>query len=469
MPGQYASEKYELFQSWASETRHMKFGFLKCEVDRWRKHGIWCLVVSVGLLLVGGLPFRDKSDPDFVAEVCATTAGVIVGVVGLALFSRIEVLAERREVYNGVVWDTVKSEGFAGRFLLKMSPRPIIGSTLFGLQAVHRYSVQEITMVQPRNGYDPVAFSDDDIRYLPGIIRRLTQRSDPVSRYLWERLSNENQTTLCSDPKLSGAKANSRHIHIIAQLLNTILTESCFYAPERFEGVALRPETSELLTQQVPGSGSKLLNRYLLEDAFPLELLNILKGRLPPLVMTFAFRQGQWVLRSLSFAGRNIDVCPCANIFIEDGITGIEVIAGRLDTFYKRLREIGRSLSPLGAGALRTYVCLQVADPSALNQAGELSDLGKLGAMAGAATGLSAMAGAVAGEAISNAAKQSEQTEDERQKRLRTAVFGENKNGSDSLAKIAKEYSWTIVTPVPSINEAFLRSSQTDSSISIGE
>jgi hypothetical protein len=115
-----------------------------------------------------------------------------------------------------------------------------------------------------------------------GIMQRLRHQSDPVSAYLWRSLSSRDQVLLMTDrptgPSLRRAK------DIVVQALNKLIGESCFYDVERFKRVSLRTETSDLMKLTHLGSNLSLLNRFLLEDAYPLELSRIPGIDLPPLV-----------------------------------------------------------------------------------------------------------------------------------------------------------------------------------------
>ena len=63
---------------------------------------------------------------------------------------------------------------------------------------------------------------------------------------------------------------------LLAQDLNGLISGPSLYDAQRFSGVALRPETSQLLSQNPQDlQGRSVLNRLLLEDAYPLGLPKI--------------------------------------------------------------------------------------------------------------------------------------------------------------------------------------------------
>jgi hypothetical protein len=93
---------------------------------------------------------------------------------------------------------------------------------------------------------DPAAFT-----------AKLAKASDPVSTYLRTRLQDSVA------PDLAALLKN----------LNAVISGPSIYDKARFTGVALRPETDQLLRQN-PAAGQPLarLNKLLLEDAYPNEL-----------------------------------------------------------------------------------------------------------------------------------------------------------------------------------------------------
>jgi transglutaminase-like putative cysteine protease len=115
-------------------------------------------------------------------------------------------------------------------------------------------------------------FSADAIKDFPAFASRLVQQLDPVSIFLWQRLSAEDQLLL-KNHEPSGPSLNKARDAIVQILNDTIeIGEPCFFEGQRFQDVALRPETISLLKKNPTGADLSRLNRLLLEDAFPLEL-----------------------------------------------------------------------------------------------------------------------------------------------------------------------------------------------------
>jgi transglutaminase-like putative cysteine protease len=115
-------------------------------------------------------------------------------------------------------------------------------------------------------------FSVDQLKDFPALANRLIRQSDPVSVFVWQKLSPEEQLQLKnhepSGPSLKPA------LEAMIQALNGIIEigEPGIYERKRFQDVSLRPETSYLVSQNPTGADLSRLNRLLLEDAYPAEL-----------------------------------------------------------------------------------------------------------------------------------------------------------------------------------------------------
>jgi len=115
-------------------------------------------------------------------------------------------------------------------------------------------------------------FSMEEIRDLSRVVERLRRQADPVSAFLWQRLSPGEQSVLMNyQPSAPSSIMQARAI--VVQTLNKIIGEpSCIYEAERFKGVPLRPKTAAVMKDNPAGPLVAYLNRYLLEDAYPVEL-----------------------------------------------------------------------------------------------------------------------------------------------------------------------------------------------------
>jgi hypothetical protein len=109
----------------------------------------------------------------------------------------------------------------------------------------------------------------------PSFARKLVTRADPVSSYLFDRMSANVQKRL-ADFQTSNSLPFDSQLFLSMDLNNLIHSKS-IYDPARFAGVPLQEATRALLAQR-PDSPSDArleqlrLNRLLLEDTYPKEL-----------------------------------------------------------------------------------------------------------------------------------------------------------------------------------------------------
>lgn len=94
---------------------------------------------------------------------------------------------------------------------------------------------------------------------------RMNHATDPVTAYVKTNLSPSTVAALSAYP---GKGAFSEMTNLVLGL-NGVITNQTVYAPERFSGVTLRPETQKVLDQKPADAGLAHLNRLLLDDAFP--------------------------------------------------------------------------------------------------------------------------------------------------------------------------------------------------------
>jgi peroxiredoxin len=115
------------------------------------------------------------------------------------------------------------------------------------------------------------AFALDEIKDLSGLVNRWKRRSDPVSAFLWKSMSKSEQSLLRNYQP--SAPSATRVQEVVVQVLENAIAGPCVNKDKRFKGVVLRPAMIDLMKQNPKGSALALLNRLLLEDVYPLELL----------------------------------------------------------------------------------------------------------------------------------------------------------------------------------------------------
>jgi hypothetical protein len=115
-------------------------------------------------------------------------------------------------------------------------------------------------------------FKECDFINLHSPGNKLACHADPVSAHVWEKLSEETQQML-NDRRAAGFDPRPLQA-ALAKDLNEWVQKGLVYDPKRFNDVELRPTTQHLYQKYLTGASevSFLLNRLLLEDAFPDEI-----------------------------------------------------------------------------------------------------------------------------------------------------------------------------------------------------
>src|SRR3954464_2606525 len=112
--------------------------------------------------------------------------------------------------------------------------------------------------------------SGGDITDLASLVKKLSEKSDPVSAYVGEQLDEPAKTALTTNTDSSD---NAKAVRsALSKSLNKVIAGSSIYDEARFKGVTLRAETTELLKKNPQGEELMRLNRMLLEDAYAKEI-----------------------------------------------------------------------------------------------------------------------------------------------------------------------------------------------------
>jgi hypothetical protein len=172
--------------------------------------------------------------------------------------------------------------------------------------------------------HPPTLFYAGDIRDVTALAGKLINDPNPssqsVSQWVWAAFGPATQNVL-SDPATTPAKRQSSLLHALNQLLGGGL----LYQPAVFANVALRPRTQALRAQNPTGEGLVRLNRLLLEDTYPAEIVKtelagFALGKLAGLsaiggreIWLSARNEGEWgnaLHASLSFTARPVALAP---------------------------------------------------------------------------------------------------------------------------------------------------------------
>ncbi len=110
----------------------------------------------------------------------------------------------------------------------------------------------------------------NDLKDPAGLMRRLQDSRDPLSRHLRARLSGEMQQMI--EEQHGSGSPLEEHLGALVDELNRLLEGESLYDEQRFEHVTLEENIRRLVGQDPEGHSRTRLNRLLLEQAYPREL-----------------------------------------------------------------------------------------------------------------------------------------------------------------------------------------------------
>ena len=125
-------------------------------------------------------------------------------------------------------------------------------------------------------------FTQGDFADFGDFRQKLTAHSDQVSLFVWNSFSAADQQLLTSPT----ATETQQTLALVSEL-NTLLRGPSIYTAPRFAGVTLSPQTSTLLGSSPTGDALILLNRLLLQDAYPTDLAKTIAGETEGAQATF--------------------------------------------------------------------------------------------------------------------------------------------------------------------------------------
>jgi hypothetical protein len=153
-----------------------------------------------------------------------------------------------------------------GFFAMMLST--VDGLLLAACQAVTWDLFHRKAVLQILTAHGTPDFSASDIVDARSFSSKLETSKDPVAEYLWSQLSSDTKTVM-SDSKKSAPNLASEAL--VADL-NKVIKSKSLYDKQRFDGVKLSEETEEALKLNPAGDDLVVLNRWLLEDAYPSDL-----------------------------------------------------------------------------------------------------------------------------------------------------------------------------------------------------
>jgi hypothetical protein len=194
----------------------------------------------------------------------------------------VEVLDEVARPYIGLVGEVVTAP--SGRAQMQVGGEQTAGGQCFAVGlpdetgalvdriAVDRSgnsTIRGATRLASNLRFDtPWLLSDNDFVGLCSLALKLKEKSDLLSKYLYEQLTDKTKVD-----EYDGSEPPPGDLRkALVDELNRVLQGPSFYDEDRFSQVRLRKETWTLLEKGAQGRDIVRLNRYLLEDGYPDEI-----------------------------------------------------------------------------------------------------------------------------------------------------------------------------------------------------
>jgi uncharacterized repeat protein (TIGR04138 family) len=111
------------------------------------------------------------------------------------------------------------------------------------------------------------SFAVGDFKDPESFAATLKKHPDPLSLFLWNQLPDASRQAVL------GSVPRDTLEPVLVEGLNEIIRRGGFYLKERFSGIQLSEQTKSLLGLQLRGNHLARLNRMLLEDAYPREIV----------------------------------------------------------------------------------------------------------------------------------------------------------------------------------------------------
>ena len=144
-------------------------------------------------------------------------------------------------------------------------------------------------------------FSRADLKNSASLLRKLRDPKSLLSKYLWEQFTANAKRRLAGWTKSSPLPASLQEILI--EELNTLLVSPYLFQKKRFAHLRLKNKTLRLIEDNPRDDDIELLNRMLLEEAYPHEL-----GKRPRRSKTIGLSRGNNLNVFYRFAGLIDDI-----------------------------------------------------------------------------------------------------------------------------------------------------------------
>lgn len=162
------------------------------------------------------------------------------------------------------------------------APAPIPIETLAPRPALSATTLQKLAKLTPifdgqslagwhQAPVAPFRFAREDIPQPAALAKKLSAKAAPLSAHVVASFDDAGRAALAT--LIAGDAANREALSAFFRNLNTVTAGPSLYETSRFQGIALRPETDALRKNDPAGLALARLNRLLLEDAFPAEIV----------------------------------------------------------------------------------------------------------------------------------------------------------------------------------------------------
>jgi hypothetical protein len=153
----------------------------------------------------------------------------------------------------------------AGFFAMMLST--VDGLLLAACQALSWDLIDRKRVLRILTSRGTADFAPDDLTMPSALYDVLASRTTPLTEHLWDSVAPEIKLQL---KKLRQTEGQARALSVLlARELNALIVRSPLFEEHRFQNVHISQEARELLAANPTQILSVLLNRWLLEDAFP--------------------------------------------------------------------------------------------------------------------------------------------------------------------------------------------------------
>ncbi|CAB1078651.1 hypothetical protein D1AOALGA4SA_6387 [Olavius algarvensis Delta 1 endosymbiont] len=201
-------------------------------------------------------------------------------------------------------------------------------------------------------------YSGRDLIDLSLLASKLEQPSDGITLFLRAHLSAATLEFLANSQE---SKSDPGPLQFaLLKDLDRIINGPSLYVPQRFAGIALRPETQQLLSQNPQGDALLCCNRLLLEDAYPL-IENIHLRHFCGWALSLSHDGGADFSRLVS------ESIASADQRVPDDDPGVSVLVGRPLALVRASLRFETAGLPAHNPELRADTGAKVSDPPGTN------------------------------------------------------------------------------------------------------